>query len=342
VGGILRAAGFNLRTLSAAGVTNLWATHGVGGPVLVFNGHTDVVPTGPRESWTSPPFSAEIRDGMLIGRGAVDMKASVAAMTVAAAEVARAGHGGTLAVLLTSDEEGPAIHGTAWALEQLLTEGQRIDAALVIEPTSEDHFGDAVKTGRRGSVTAVLTWTGRQGHTAYPHLADNAAHRMTLDLARILAFDWARPDHGFPATSVQTAALQSGAGADNVIPGAASARINVRFGPAWPLEELTHALAKLAPAARLEIEGNALPFTTGEGPLLEALAAAVAAEVGAPPRRSNGGGTSDARWFAARGIPVAEFGPLNATLHAIDERVEVACLMPLARIYADAAHRFLG
>lgn len=338
----LLGAGFTVRWLNEGGVRNLWATHGAGDPIFVLNGHVDVVPPGPLNRWTHPPFEAVVEAGELYGRGAVDMKASVAAMTEAVVDVARDGHPGTLAVLLTSDEEGPAQYGSGWALQELLTEGQRFDGVVVIEPTSEGAFGDAVKTGRRGSATAELTWRGKQGHTAYPHLADNAAHRMVSDLALILAADWARPDPGFPPTSVQVAALSSGAGADNVIPGEATARLNFRFGPSWSTHEIHTALVTLAPTAHVELECNAYPFLTEEGRLLDALEQAVETEVGARPRRSNGGGTSDARWFAASGVPVAEFGPLNATLHAIDERVEVACLAPLARIYANTARRFLG
>jgi succinyl-diaminopimelate desuccinylase len=333
----LTAAGFAVERMRFGEVENLWATHGSGKPVVCLAGHTDVVPPGPLDAWSSDPFVAEERDGRLYGRGAADMKASVAAMTLALESVAAGGHAGTIALLLTSDEEGPGVDGTRRVLQTLIERGTIIDAAIVGEPTSEETFGDTVKVGRRGSMGGRLVVRGVQGHTAYPQLADNAVHKLAPALAALVSADWGRGTSDFPATTLQVSNLKAGTGAGNVIPGQAEALFNFRFGPDWSAEALQARVFEILKSADLEAELSwsisALPFLTEPGPLLSALTAAIQEVTGETPKPSTGGGTSDARFFAAHGIPVAEFGPLNASIHAANEWVELAPLEPLTRIY---------
>jgi succinyl-diaminopimelate desuccinylase len=343
---VLEAAGFVVDRLRFGDVDNLWATHGDGGPLICLAGHTDVVPPGPLDAWASDPFAAEVRDGYLYGRGASDMKASDAAMTVALARLAQAGHPGTIALLLTSDEEGPGVDGTVRTLDYLTQRGIAIDAAIVGEPTSAARFGDTIKNGRRGSMTGSLVVKGVQGHTAYPHLADNAAHRLAPALVELVGIDWGAGDAYFPPTTLQVCHLAAGTGASNVVPGRAEVRFNVRFGASDTPESIerrvAEALARGGVTEPVTWDVSALPFVTEPGRLLNALEAAISEATGESPRLSTGGGTSDARFFAALGIPVAEFGPLNATIHAVDECVEVACLEPLARIYEAALRHYLA
>lgn len=341
----LAPSGFEFERIDRGSVSNLWATHGDGAPLLCFAGHIDVVPPGPLDAWASDPFVPTERDGQLIARGVSDMKGSDAAMVVALAELARAGHPGTLALLLTSDEEGPGIFGTRLVLDTLKERGVKIDAAMVGEPTSERTFGDVVKVGRRGSMSGRLVVPGTQGHTAYPQLADNAVHRLAPALANLVALDFGPADANFPATTLQVSNLHAGTGADNVIPGSAELRFNLRFGTGKSVEELQSmvegALLSGGVSAKPEWNVSALPFLTESELLLAALSQAVEAECGVAPGRSTGGGTSDARFFAAHGIPVAEFGPLNATIHAANEQIEIACLPRLVRIYRQAASHLL-
>lgn len=331
----LRAAGFRVESLRFGEVDNLWATHGEGAPLVCLAGHTDVVPPG--EGWTSPPFEPAERDGKLYARGAADMKASDAAMVVALERLALEGHSGTIALLLTSDEEGSGVDGTQRALTELIDRGVRIDAALVGEPTSEEVFGDVVKTGRRGSLNGKLVVRGLQGHTAYPHLAVNALHRLAPALAELVELDWGSGSGDFPATTLQVSNLQAGTGAVNVVPGTAELKFNIRFGADWTSEGIEQRIESLFVRNGIEEfvqwQRSAQPFQTASESLLAALESAVWQETGVTPARSTGGGTSDARFFAQYGIPVAEFGPINASIHAIDEHVEVSCLQPLARIY---------
>lgn len=342
----LRFADFRVEMIEHEGVRNLWATHGTGAPLVCFAGHTDVVPTGPLSSWTSPPFEPTEREGYLYGRGASDMKASDAAIIVALDEVAREGHPGTVAILLTGDEEGPGVWGTRYVLDQLSARGVKIDAAIVGEPTSEEVFGDVMKVGRRGSAHGTLRVKGVQGHTAYPQLARNAAHLAAPALLALTQLEWGHGTDVFPPTTLQVSNLTSGTGAGNVIPGEAEIRFNVRFGTDWTPEAIERHVAQALAAAGeydpVHWDFGILPFVTSPGPLLDAITAAVRAELGVEPRASTGGGTSDARFFAAHRIPVAEFGPINATIHAIDENVEIACLEPLARIYMQIARRLLA
>lgn len=332
---LLVAAGFEVELMSMGGVTNLWATHGSGAPLICLAGHTDVVPPG--EGWTNPPFEPTERDGYLYARGAADMKASVAAMVIALEQVAAEGHDGTIALLLTSDEEGPGVFGTKAVLEELARREVRIHQALVGEPTSEKEFGDTIKVGRRGSLNGRLIVNGVQGHTAYPQLADNAAHRLAPLLVKLVELDWGSGTEDFPPTTLQISNLVSGTGAGNVIPGRAEVRFNVRFGTDWTAEAIQQRIEKELDC-EVSWSASALPFVTPQGGLREKLRNAVLDVTGIEPKDSTGGGTSDARFFAAHGIPVAEFGPINATIHAVDERVAINEFEPLIEIY----RRFLG
>lgn len=341
----LGRAGFACEKIDAGGVSNLWVTHGHGRPVVCLAGHTDVVPPGPREAWESEPFSPTERDGELVARGAADMKASVAASVVALERLAREPHAGTIALLLTSDEEGPGVHGTRHVLDVLVAQGIQIDAAIVGEPTSEDRFGDTMKIGRRGSAHVSIRARGKQGHTAYPHLADNAAHHLSRALSALLEIDWGQPHPAFPATTLQVTSLSAGTGANNVVPGVAELAANVRFGPEWSEATLRSrvqdALDREGFSGDFALEASAHPFVTERGPLLEALSASIREVTGVEPSAGTGGGTSDARFFAAHGIPVAEFGPLNVTIHAANERVAIDCLEPLAEVYRRVLARLL-
>jgi succinyl-diaminopimelate desuccinylase len=341
----LAPIGFVCESLPAgpdeARVHNLWALRQgrEGGPTLVFAGHTDVVPTGPLDQWTSDPFVPSHRDGHLHGRGAADMKTSIAAMVVACEEfVARhADHAGAIGLLITSDEEGPSLHGTLHVVECLRQRGQAIDACIVGEPTSVQRLGDMVKNGRRGTLSGHLRVKGVQGHIAYPQLADNPIHRAAQALAELVAMRWDEGNEFFPPTSWQMSNIHAGTGAGNVIPGELELQFNFRFS-----NESTPASLKARVHAVLDRHGlnYALDWTLGgetfltpPGTLSEALAAAIEAECGLRPELSTTGGTSDGRFIARICPQVVEFGPLNATIHKIDERVEVASIEPLKNIY---------
>lgn len=342
----LREAGFHLRWINRGETTNLWAAHGEGDPTFCFAGHTDVVPPGPLEDWISDPFVATDHHGFLTGRGAADMKAGVAAMVVAAIRLAVQGHKGRVAILLTSDEETSGIDGTAYALQTLIDSGEKIGFALVGEPTSEEQFGDVIKIGRRGSLNGKLTITGKQGHTAYPQLADNAAHHLIRIMNGVAALDWSEAEQHFPGTTLQISDIKAGSGATNVIPGTAECRFNVRFSTAWSEEEIRGRIEDLASRSgagyAFEWSASAQPFRTRSEDLITALTEAIRTETGITPDATTGGGTSDARCFAAHNIPVVEFGPINKTIHASNESVAIACLEPLARIYQAFATAMLG
>ena len=344
----LDAAGFACETLLFNDVTNLWATHGSGSPVLVLAGHTDVVPPGDESRWQSPPFVAVEKDGYLYGRGAADMKSSLAAMVWAACTfVARhPEHQGTLAFLLTSDEEGPAIDGTQRVLAALGERGVQCDLCIVGEPSSSEHLGDVVRNGRRGSLNGQLQLHGVQGHVAYPDAAVNPIHAA----ARL--FDgWATRhwDHGnafFPPTSFQLSNVSAGTGATNVVPGQLDAAFNFRY-----CTEQTAAGLKAAIVADLEASGLAFdvewhhsgePFLTRPGKLTSAIEDSIEAVTGRRPELSTSGGTSDGRFFAPTGCDVIELGPVNATIHKVNECVRMADLEPLGRIYHGALERLLG
>ena len=325
----LERAGMKVETLRYPDASNLWATRGEG-PYFVLNGHVDVVPPG--AGWTGDPFTPVEREGRLIGRGACDMKASVAAAVIALERSTA-----PVGLLLTSDEEGSAHDGTARALDEILARGVSIRDALVIEPTSETLLGDAFKPGRRGSLTGRIVVRGVQGHVAYPERADNAAHRLASALTELVAHQWDQGDDLFPPSTMQVFELASGVGASNVIPGEARLGINFRHGPvssAASLQARVEAiLRKHAGAFEAEWMASADPFLTPLGPFSKRLVEAVASSTGRTPQSRTGGGTSDARAFAARGIEVAEFGPVPIAMHGADEAVRIDDLEPLAEIY---------
>ncbi|MDR5738592.1 MULTISPECIES: succinyl-diaminopimelate desuccinylase [unclassified Caballeronia] len=339
----LSAAGFVCETIASGGVTNLWAVKrgadGAAGKLLAFAGHTDVVPTGPVEQWNSPPFTPTHRDGKLYGRGAADMKASLAAFVVSSEEfVAKhPAHRGSIALLITSDEEGPATDGTVKVVEALQARGERLDYCIVGEPTSNETLGDMVKNGRRGSMTGKLTVKGVQGHIAYPHLAKNPIHLLAPALAELVAERWDDGNEYFPPTTWQVSNLHSGTGATNVIPGHAELIFNFRFSTASTVERLqsrVHAiLDKHALDYDLKWFVSGLPFLTPRGALSDALERAIREETGAQPELSTTGGTSDGRFIARICEQVVEFGPPNGSIHKIDEHIEVRFIEPLKNVY---------
>ena len=342
----LAPLGFSFETLVSGPddfrVTNLWAVRrgrDAKAPLLAFAGHTDVVPTGPLEQWRSDPFVPTHREGRLHGRGAADMKSSLAAMVVATEEflAAQPAHRGSLAFLLTSDEEGPAVDGTVKVVEWLRAQGVRMDACIVGEPTSVDKLGDMVKNGRRGSLSGKLTVKGVQGHIAYPHLARNPIHLAAPALAELAGIEWDRGNAYFPPTSWQMSNIHAGTGASNVIPGALVVDFNFRVCTESTPESLkarVHAvLDRHGLDYTLDWTLGGEPFLTPVGTLSEALAAAIRAETGVATELSTTGGTSDGRFISKICPQVIEFGPLNASIHKIDEWVEVASLEPLKNIY---------
>lgn len=343
----LETAGFEIERLRFGEVDNLWATAGESGPLLCLLGHTDVVPPGPREDWSGDPFEPRLEDGVLYGRGAADMKGSVAAMIVACERfrAAHPDHAGRLAVLLTSDEEGPAVDGTRRVVDTLMERGERIDWCLVGEPSSRETLGDTVKNGRRGSLTARIRVRGHQGHVAYPRAADNALHRLLAALAELIAFEWKDGDAHFQPTSLQVSDLHAGTGADNVIPGRAEAVLNLRFSPAQTPEgirkHVAGTIARHAPDYEIDWHLSGEPFLTPEGGLVDAVRAAVVSATGRMPELSTAGGTSDGRFVAPAGAQVVELGPINASIHQVDEHVRAGDLDILARIYQAVIERLL-
>ena len=344
----LDEAGFEIENLRFGEVDNLWATHGTVGPVLVFLGHTDVVPTGPADQWASPPFEPTIRDGHLFGRGAADMKSGVAAMTLALEEFVRRhpDHQGTLALLLTSDEEGPSIDGVRRVAEEFRRRGQRIDWCLVGEPSSQERLGDLVRVGRRGSLHGQLRVRGVQGHVAYPEKALNPIHVAAPALAELVATRWDEGNASFPPTSFQISNIHSGTGASNIIPGHLDVTFNFRYSTASTEQGLREKLEACLSRHSLDfsidwnLSGEA--FLTGEGQLRQAVTAAIEASCAITPVASTGGGTSDGRFIAPLGAEVVELGPINETIHKIDECVLIADLERLPGLYLDIAERLLG
>ena len=335
----LTAAGFICETIEGGGVTNLWARRGTARPVAVFAGHTDVVPTGPEGMWTSPPFKPTERDGYLYGRGTADMKSSIAAFLVASEEFVEANpdHQGSIAFLITSDEEGPAEHGTIKVCEALKARDEQLDYCIVGEPTSTTTLGDVCKNGRRGSLSGRLVVKGVQGHVAYPHLARNPVHQFAPALAEIVNIRWDEGNAYFPPTTFQVSNFHSGTGATNVIPSEAIVQFNFRFSTATTPDELKKRIHDVLDKHDLEytidwtLGGE--PFLTPRGELSAALTLAIEAEMGRTPELSTTGGTSDGRFIAKICPQVIEFGPINATIHQLDERVEIASLEPLKNIY---------
>ena len=321
------------------GVDNLWARRGTAKPLICFAGHTDVVPTGPLDQWTSDPFTPTIRDGWLYGRGASDMKTSLAAFVVAIREFVKAhpDHPGSLAVMFTSDEEGPAIDGTVRMVEALAARGEKLDYCIVGEPTSVKKLGDMIKNGRRGSLTGLLTVNGVQGHVAYPHMARNPIHEVASAIAELAQTTWDNGNEYFPPTTWQISNFNSGTGANNVIPGAAHIKFNFRHSTASSTESLqtrvVNILDRHGVTYDLEWRVDGRPFLTARGDLVDAIAKAIKSVTGVDTELSTTGGTSDGRFIADICPQVVEFGPTNATIHKLNECVGVDEIEPLQQIY---------
>ena len=345
----LARSGFECERMRFGEVDNFWAKHGAqrDGEQLIFAGHTDVVPTGPLANWASPPFEPTIRDGFLYGRGAADMKSSLAAMLVAAERFVanHPDHPGTLAFLVTSDEEADAVDGTVRVVETLRRRGVELGCCVVGEPSSTARVGDVVRIGRRGSLSGVATVAGIQGHVAYPQLAVNPIHTAAAALRDLAAERWDDGDDDFPATTFQISNIHAGTGAGNVIPGELECRFNFRFNPLQTPERLQAAVARAFAAAgancTIEWRLSGLPFITRGGALIAAAQQAVAAVAGIDTQTSTSGGTSDGRFIAPAGAQVVELGPVNDTIHKIDERVAVADLGPLMHMYEQIAEILL-
>jgi succinyl-diaminopimelate desuccinylase len=338
----LSAAGFHCERLDRGSVGNLWARRGSARPLVCLAGHVDVVPPGPLEEWTSDPFTPAERDGLLYGRGAADMKASVAAMVTAAGRVVQVSEEGSLAVLLTSDEEGDAVDGTASVVATLTGRGETIDACIVGEPTSTDRFGDTIKNGRRGSLNGRLRVHGQQCHIAYPERGRNAIHDAARALDALISTEWDRGNEYFQPTSFQISNVHAGTGASNIIPGTLEASFNFRFSPESPAADLQARVRDILGHHRLQYDLDwtliGEPFLTPRGPLVEALVTSVEATAGVRPALSTSGGTSDGRFLARVAREVLEFGPLNDSIHKIDEHVRIADLAPLSIIYERTIH----
>jgi len=344
----LRALGFEIEPLRFGAVENFWARRGEAGPVFCFAGHTDVVPTGPLEEWHSDPFVPAVRDGVLYGRGAADMKSALAAMITAteAFVAAHPDHRGRIAFLITSDEEGPSADGTKRVARLLSDRGERIDWCLVGEPSSESSIGDTIKIGRRGSFSGRLTVHGVQGHVAYPQLAENPVHTLAPALAELTSRVWDQGNDHFDPTSFQVSNLNAGTGAPNVIPGELKARFNLRYSPVQTLEGLKETvegiLRKHGVRYTLEWYLSGEPFYTPSGVLSDAVCNAVRDVAGAPPRLSTGGGTSDGRFIAPLGAQVVELGVVNASIHKVNEHVRISDIDALQRMYFNVLRNLLA
>jgi succinyl-diaminopimelate desuccinylase len=335
----LAAAGFQIERLRFNNVENFWARRGRERPLLCFAGHTDVVPSGPAEEWASEPFEPSIRDGLLYGRGAADMKSGLAAIVTACEQFVRdrPRHGGSLALLITSDEEGQSVDGTRRVVEALEARREKIDWCLVGEPSSERQLGDTIKIGRRGSLSGRLTVHGIQGHVAYPQLADNPVHALAPALLELTSRVWDKGNAHFQPTTFQVSNLNAGTGAPNVIPGELKARFNLRFSTEQTVEGLKTTVESILMRHKVKytlewfLSGN--PFFTPPGELSAAVSRAVQETVGLSPTLSTGGGTSDGRFIAPTGAQVVELGVVNATIHKVNEHVRIADIDTLQRIY---------
>jgi len=335
----LEAAGFTCETLQFNDVTNLWARRGTAAPVFCFAGHTDVVPPGNESEWHSDPFEPVFRDDMLYARGAADMKSGLAAMVVAVEEFLRVhpDHPGSIAFLITSDEEGRARDGTLKVMEALATRDEHIDWCVLGEPSSERRLGDVVRIGRRGSLSGMLTVAGVQGHVAYPQLADNPIRRFAPVLAELHEITWDEGNEYFPPTSFQVVDVRAGIGAPNVTPGELTARFNFRYSTEWTHETLQKKVHGVFDAHNIDYELNwhlsGKPFLTRPGKLIDAVERTVTESTGAAPELSTGGGTSDGRFISPAGVDVVELGPVNASIHKINEHVRVDDVMALTDMY---------
>ncbi len=335
----LKALGFQLEPMRFGEVDNLWARRGDQRPLFVFAGHTDVVPTGPEANWQFPPFTPTEHDGQLYGRGAADMKSSIAAMLTACERFVQKHpeHAGSIGFLITSDEEGPSINGTVKVVEALQQRQEKIDWCLVGEPSSTDRVGDVIKNGRRGSLGAVLTVRGKQGHVAYPHLAKNPLHLFAPALQELVNSEWDQGNDHFPPTTFQISNINAGTGANNVIPGELEVQFNFRFSTEVTDAELRRRVETILDQHGLDYKIDwtlsGQPFLTPEGELVAATQKAIASVAGYPTQLSTAGGTSDGRFIAPTGAQVLELGPLNATIHQIDEHTDIAELDTLSAIY---------
>ncbi len=344
----LEKIGFDCETMMFGEVTNLWARRGQSGPVLAFAGHTDVVPTGPLERWQSDPFVPEIRDGVLYGRGAADMKSSIAAMVTACEQFVaeHPEHQGSIAFLITSDEEGVAVDGTVKVIETLEARDEKITWALIGEPSSTETVGDVVKNGRRGSIGAKLVIHGVQGHVAYPHKVDNPIHRAMPALHELARHQWDHGNQFFPPTSLQISNINAGTGAHNVVPGHAEVLFNLRYSTeidAQHIQDTTRAiLDKHELDYDIDWKISGYPFLTAQGELVEAAQAAILKHRGFATRLETTGGTSDGRFIAPTGAQVVELGPVNDSIHKVNEHVDVAELDLLSDIYRDILEHLLG
>jgi len=343
----LAALGFRNEPMRFEEVDNFWARRGTSGPVFCFAGHTDVVPAGPVDKWASGPFEPEVRDGKLYGRGAADMKGSLAAMLTATERfvASHPNHKGSIAYLITSDEEGPAKNGTVKVVDTLEARNEKIDWCLVGEPSSTRHVGDVVKNGRRGSLGCVLSVRGVQGHVAYPHLARNPVHQLAPALAELAETQWDQGNEFFPKTTFQVSNIRAGTGATNVIPGVCQVTFNFRFSTETTQEALRERVETLLDRHGLEYDIewdlSGLPFLTPRGELVAAAQTAIKKVAGIDTELSTAGGTSDGRFIAPTGAQVLELGPLNATIHQVNECVGVGDLDRLSSMYEAILHKLL-
>ena len=343
----LAAAGFNIEKMRFEDVDNLWARRGTESPVFCFAGHTDVVPTGQLEAWSSDPFLPEIRDGKLYGRGSADMKTALAAMVVASERFVKKhpNHKGSIAFLITSDEEGPSINGTVKVIEALEARNEKMTWCLVGEPSSTNSLGDIIKNGRRGSLNAVLTVKGKQGHVAYPHLAINPIHTASKALTELCDTVWDQGNEYFPATSFQISNIQAGTGATNVVPGTMTVTFNFRYSTELTADQLKARVLEILDRHQVEYDIawtlSGLPFLTPVGELVNAAQHAIQNITGTQTQLSTSGGTSDGRFIAPTGAQVLELGVLNATIHQINEHVNIDELDPLTDIYEQILEQLL-
>jgi succinyl-diaminopimelate desuccinylase len=344
----LQPLGFIIEHLRFGDVDNLWARRGSSKPLFVFAGHTDVVPPGPLHEWATPPFEPVIRDGCLYGRGAADMKGSIAAMVTACERfiTEHADHQGSIAFLITSDEEGPSVNGTVKVIELLRTRNEQIDWCLVGEPSCRNQIGDTIKNGRRGSLNGVLEIRGKQGHVAYPQLADNPIHRAAPALAELATVEWDAGNEFFPPTTFQISNIKAGSGTENVIPGLLKIMFNLRFSTASTADSLRLRVDEILTRHGLNYEIawklSGEPFLTPAGELVDAARAAIQSTVGIDTLLSTSGGTSDGRFIAPTGAQVVELGPVNATIHQINECVKAAELDKLTVIYEKILKQLLA
>jgi len=343
----LEKIGFKIENLRFGDVDNLWARHGTAAPLFAFAGHTDVVPTGPLADWDSDPFEPVIRDGYLFGRGAADMKSSIAAMTTACERfmAKHSDHAGSIAFLITSDEEGPSVNGTVKVIEHLEARGEKITWCLVGEPSSKEQTGDTIKNGRRGSLNGVLTIRGKQGHVAYPQLADNPIHRAGPVLAELAAVEWDTGNEHFPPTTFQVSNIRAGTGAENVIPGSIELLFNLRFSTESTTASLKSRVTGILESHQLDYDIewklSGQPFLTPAGELVAAARHAIQATAGISTELSTSGGTSDGRFIAPTGAQVVELGPVNATIHQTNECVNITELDRLSAIYEEILKQLL-